>query len=318
MSDSGAQSHWIPERLVRGPQETRCRWIDIGDVRYSEPFFDMTLARRRRDRPAQSISSLQEVYDRAAETSSVEPSAFFFHVSRCGSTLFCQLLCLDERAIVLSEPPILDEVLRSGLSDRERLFVATLRLLCRHRFGAERKAFIKTDCWHLFDAATLRRLYPHTPFVLLYRSPEAVLASHRRARGMQMVPGLVTGTSASIDYDPECHTLDQYAGSVLERLYHAMLEIALSDSNCLLVSYDERFPGAFLRTAERLGLDFGEESLGRIRERCGYHAKTPQETFRKEELPAVTGVDLAFLRSLYGRLEEQRRSQCGRDHAADL
>ena len=99
------------------------------------------------------------------------------------------LLGLDPQVIVLSEVPVLDEWLRSSLAERDPLFAATLRLLGQRRFGNEHALFVKTDCWHIFFADRLRRLYPETPFILLYRSPEAVLVSHRKIRGTQMVQG---------------------------------------------------------------------------------------------------------------------------------
>jgi hypothetical protein len=60
--------------------------------------------------------------------------------------------------------------------------------------GVTRRPIVKTDCWHLFHAAELRAWYPESPFVLLYRRPEAVLRSHRRQRGRHMVPGLLADT----------------------------------------------------------------------------------------------------------------------------
>lgn len=312
---NGGALHFIPERLLAGDGETRCCWIDLGDARYSEPFFELTVAKRRWALAATETSSLREVCERAAAASAPDPTAFVFHVSRCGSTLVSQLLALDERAIVLSEPPILDEVLRSGLPQREQLFGAALRLLCRRRFGTEERAFLKTDSWHIFDAPDLRRLYPQTPFLLLYRFPEAVLASHRKARGRQMVPGLVGGAAARIEYDPQRHTLDGYAAAVLERMYRAMLQFASLDANSLLLSYDEGFPDVFFRMASWLGMSLDEPALRRIRERCVYHSKTPHHPFRDEAAAPITDIDLTSLRTLHERLEDLRQLHAGSRNA---
>src|SRR5690606_34626620 len=127
-----------------------------------------------------------------AHLPAVAPTAFIFHVSRCGSTLLSQLLDLDEANIVLSEVPLLDQLLRlpetfPGISraQQETALQATIRLLGQKRTGHEKQLFIKLDSWHVFFAATLRKQYPSVPFILLYRAPDEVFESHRRHRGMQ-------------------------------------------------------------------------------------------------------------------------------------
>ncbi len=36
-----------------------------------------------------------------------------------------------------------------------------------------------------------RKLYPQTPFILLYRQPGEVIRSQQKRRGMQSIPGLL-------------------------------------------------------------------------------------------------------------------------------
>lgn len=320
MSDAATACCWIPERIVAEGDDERCRWVDVAQLRFTDPFFESTLARRRREGRAERWSPLSHLHDEAAAAvAPLVPAAFIFHVSRCGSTLFSQLLGLDERAIVLSEVPLLDRILRSAWPERERLFASVLRLLGRPRFG-ETRLFVKTDAWHLFHAATLRRLYPQAPFILLYRSPAGVLGSHQRMRGMHMVPGLLMDTPLCVDYDPARASLDQYAGRVLERYYRAMLDAA-ADPHSLLVSYAEGFPAALLRAARWLELSYDEDSLRRVHERCGYHGKKPHEAFGAERLPALPDVDLTVLEVLFDQLEHRRlgasaRSPVGRERTS--
>jgi hypothetical protein len=297
---------WIPERIITdGAGAERCRWIDMAGVRFTDPFFDDTVRRRRRNPQAERWSTVAELLDEAAAVPAVDDVVFIFHVSRCGSTLLSQLFGLDEGTLVLSETPLLDAILRSGRDDRARLFDAALRLLGRARGEGASRLVVKTDCWHLFHAATLRRQYPKARFVLLYRRPAAVLASHQKMRGMQMVPGLLDAPWR-VPYDPEQLSLDQYGALVLERLYAAMLSVAAADERSLLVSYEEGFPGAFLRTSRWLDLSFDHEDLRRIQERCGYHAKRPEEAFGAEMMPSLEGVDLRALESLVAALEQRR------------
>ena len=304
MTGFPSTANWIPERLVPVDGATGCRWVDIGDTRFTDPFFEMTLDRRRRDRPPYS-STLQHLYDVAAAVPAVPPCAIIFHVSRCGSTLVAQLFGCDPASIVLSEVPVLDQLLRSDLPDREVLFSAALRVLGRPRFG-ESKLFVKADAWHLYYADTLRRLYPEVPFVLLYRSPDAVLESHRRARGMHLVPGLLERAPFAVPFDADRHTLDQYAAAVLEGYYRTMLDVAAVDPRTLLVSYEEGFPAAFERIAAWLGLPLEATLLAEIRARCAYDGKRPQAPFSRPDAAPVSGVDVAPLRALFAGLENRR------------
>jgi hypothetical protein len=207
--------------------------------------------------------------------------------------------------VVLSEVPVLDELLRSTLPDRAALFAAALRLLGRPRFG-ETQLFVKADAWHIFYADTLRHLYPDTPFVLLYRSPDAVLQSHHRARGMHMVPGLPEHAPFAVAFDATRQTLDQYAAVVLEGYYRAMLAVAASDPRAIPVSYDEGFPVAFERLAARLGLPLDDPLRARIRERCAFDGKARHTPFSRPEPTPVPGVDSGPLQALFVRLEALR------------
>jgi hypothetical protein len=298
---------WIPDRIVvDSTGESRCHWADLTGIRVTDPFFESTLSRResRLDR----WSTVGELYDEAATVPEVADLTFIFHVSRCGSTLLSQLFCLHEGMLVFSEAPLLDEILNSDRPDREALFIAALRLLGRLRAGAGDRIVVKTDCWHVFHAARLRRLYPQARFVLLHRRPAAVLASHQKARGMQMVPGALAHAPFDVQYDPERMSLDQYAALVLERIYAAMLEIATVDERSLLVSYEEGFPELFLRVADWLALSPDAGDLQRIHERCAYHGKRPGDIFVTETLPSPPpAVDLQSLESLFSALQRHSK-----------
>jgi hypothetical protein len=308
MTTSRPAPCWIPERIVvdSGGRE-RCRWVDVAGLRFTDPFFDSTVMRRRRDVDAERWSSV-EALRAEAEASPAHAAAdvvFVFHVSRCGSTLMSQLFGLDEQTIVLSETPLLDALLRSERPNRDALFTAALRLLARPRSGSGR-IVVKTDCWHVFHAATLRRLYPDAPFVLMYRAPAAVIDSHRRMRGMHVVPGLLTPAPFDIAHDTPPFDLDRYAALVLERHYAAMLEIATSDPSSLLVRHEEGFPAAFLRAATWLGLAFDVAERQRIDDRCRYHAKRPGESFAGDAFPSPAAVDLRHIEAIVDALEQRR------------
>lgn len=300
---------WVPERVILESDRALCRWIDGQGVRFTDPFFEDTLARCRRQGRPQMTTPLEQLEHWAAAQASPAPVAFLFHVSRCGSTLFSQLLSLDERFVVLSEVPVLDDLLISNAPDRARLFDSALRTLGSPRFGDEQHLFVKMDSWHLSQVVTLREWYPETPFLLLYRSPSAVLRSHQRVRGRHMVPGLLDPSLLGLPpFEPVRVSLDQYAASVLEQYFRALLEFASRDARCLLVNYDEGFPAAFLRACSWLQLTLDDIHRARVEERARFDAKRPREFFSPSPDEPLPGVDLAALDSLFVELESKRIS----------
>jgi len=170
------------------PLEPRLWWRWLGQHRLSGAFFQDDLASQAPGERRVCHTPLSALGNGAVPSDAVFPTAFVFHVSRCGSTLLTQMLNALEGAIVLSEPPVLDGFFRlhhrhpqrSGGVEGFRQLVAALG---QRRRGDERHLFIKLDCWHLPWAAWLRQAYPTVPLLLLYREPDGVLASHQRQRG---------------------------------------------------------------------------------------------------------------------------------------
>ncbi|MEO6742065.1 MAG: sulfotransferase family protein, partial [Chthoniobacteraceae bacterium] len=104
---------WLPHRLRQGTGVLDCRWLYFGNAAFTDPFFEETTSRCL-SLPENSfgpprITRLDEFPEIASDLDALEPSAFVFHVSRCGSTLVSQLLGLDESCVTLSEVPFFDQ-----------------------------------------------------------------------------------------------------------------------------------------------------------------------------------------------------------------
>ncbi len=195
--------NWIPFRLDFLEKELHCRWLYVGDKKYTEPFFHETTGQCRvfeeNRKPFHAVSTLDGIIDFSENITSVAPTAFIFHVSRCGSTLLAQLLSLDEQNIVLAEPPIFDEVLRDIAFKKpeipeekiEESLKAVVKFLGQKRTGEEQNFFIKLDSWHIFYYEKLRKLYPETPFIFSFRRPDEVIRSQVNESGMHAAPGVI-------------------------------------------------------------------------------------------------------------------------------
>jgi hypothetical protein len=311
--------HWIPYKLLSTTGKPNCRWLYLDDRPLTAPFFEDTqqqcLAHPYNSRYQTVVSSLDGLIDMAQAVPAVPPTAFIFHVSRCGSTLLGQLLGLLNGAVVLSEVPFLDALLRLPAcadtgrpSTAEQAFQAAVRLLGQQRTGQESAVFIKTDSWHLLHYETLRRLYPETPFILLYRSPDEVLRSQRNRRGMQAIPGLIPSALFGFTADnPAPIGLDEYMSAVLALYFETLLKISEQDPNCLLIDYQPDGMVMMNEVMQFLTISPGTDAYAAMESRCQFHGKYPGQAFEKESIQADCPEFLKPAMTLYGRLNERKK-----------
>jgi quercetin dioxygenase-like cupin family protein len=273
-----AMQHWFPVAASGAPLQVA--WRHAGTLRFTDPFFDNTLARQvpeqrlRCDTPAAALD---------ATGPALAPDAFIFHVSRCGSTLLTQLLATLPQCVVMSEPPIIDALLRRhhdqahAAADTAALLRQAVGALGQRRFGDESHFFVKLDCWHIHSLALIRLAFPDTPCLFLYREPAAVLASHRRQRGPQMVPGLLHPAllpAAPADLAPG--DLDGYAAHVLEGFFDAALAHA---TQLTLLNYAGLPQLVAASLLPRFGIACDTHAAHLLRERAACHAKQPHAPF---------------------------------------
>ncbi len=309
---------WIPYRWIsKNPQN--CDWIFMGDTPITKPFFRESIGDffqntdPRNKHHLRSSSSLRCLPDWAEGLDAVAPSVIIFHVSRCGSTLACQLLATVERHIVLSEVPLFDDLLRhqhlidAPLND---LLPAAIRLYGQKRTGKETHLFIKTDSWDIFFRKELRALYPETPFVLLYRRPDEVVRSQRKMKGTHAVPGLLD--PAFFGFRPDeifNKSPDEYVADVLEVYYSHFLDTILSDDHSYLINYQEGPLELVTRIAALAGTTFTSDEFAIVRERARFHSKYPGEVFAEPQIDADYPGYLEPAFRLYRELENHRLKQ---------
>ncbi|WP_019990035.1 hypothetical protein [Rudanella lutea] len=314
---------WIPTALVPNSPELYCRWQWVGGHPFDAPFFDETL-RRCLSEPQnsgryQTLSTLDSLVEMAQSLAAVEPTAFIFHVSRCGSTLLSQLLCLDQTNIVLSEMPLLDELLflpkrhPQLTPDQQETYIrAVLTLVGQPRTGHEKRLFVKLDSWHAYYYDLIRRFFPTTPIVLLYRSPEAVIASQRKHRGMHAVPALLPPYLFGLKPDEvQMLNFDAYMAQVLTYYYARFGTIADTDPRAFLLAYQPDGTALMRDLAQHLNLSIGAAGWQAIEVRSRYHAKRGGQVFSEE---AVSDPDPPYLerpRALFEQLESRRVNRAG-------
>jgi len=235
--------NWFPVTLSSSPDGIW--WRHVAGKRFTDPFFADTLAtidHQQRLTCHTPLTTLETL------PSGIQPTAFIFHISRCGSTLLTQLLASLPQCIVMSEPPVLDAFLRHvepSQTGCESILQGLINALGQQRFDDEQKLFIKLDSWHLCHLPLIRRAFPNTPCLFLYRQPNEVLNSHRRQRGPQMIPGWMDATQLHLDSRPLLPTdFDGYCVKVLESFFKSALHFTLS-GDLIINNYQKLFSRSY-------------------------------------------------------------------------
>lgn len=315
-SISSALRNWIPFRLFENSGAANCRWLYLGNDKITEPFFDDTIQKRSRlpnnSQLKRSVSSIEILPEWAQQVETISPTAIIFHISRCGSTLVSQLLGLQPANIVLSEVPFFDELLRWGNKNNEIPVALPLLKAAIDLYGAKRneissQLFIKADSWHVHFYKQFRKLYPQTPFILLYRKPDEVIRSQQKIRGMQSIPGLLEAEIFGFNKNEILQlSLDEYMAGVLETYLQAFIKILNADKLALPVNYNE---GGFVivkKIAAFAGLSISEKDLEKMKQRSHFHGKYPEQVFEEAALQESVPAYLNRAFALYDEVEKIR------------
>ncbi len=304
---------WIPWKL----SGTLCEWIYTGDKKFTEPFFSDTISVCKNFSENRSsykvIADLEIMSEWSGTINHINPSAFIFHTSRCGSTLLSQMLSLDEANIVLSEVPFFDELFRLPYKNSidtiivNKYLNAAIKLYGRKTSRDETRLFIKTDSWHLHFHEQLRNLFPGIPFILLFRNPPEVISSHQKQRGMQSVPGIIELEVFGFSKEQIMETnLDAYMTNILEGYFKKMIEISKADSNTLLCNYNEGINNILKKINSFLNLKITTANENLMHERVRFHAKHPQQLFTEDQKEFNAPDFMIPVLELYEKLENMR------------
>jgi hypothetical protein len=272
----------------------------------------------RRRTPTEALAAWREA------SPGLEPAGFVFHMSRCGSTLLVQMLARLDSNVVLSEPGPVDTVLRArtcvpGLEEEERRewLRGIVSALGQRRSPEEVRLFIKFDCWHAREIPLVRRTFPRTPWVFLYREPVEVLASHARCPGLQMLPTMLSPNLFAMD-DPSASAMlvDEYRARVLASICAEAVAAYEGVGGGMLLNYRELPDAAWSAVSDHFGVAWTEDELLRMQQATEFDAKCPTLYFQDDSSGNAAAVSDAlrraadrWVRPAYERLESLRRAR---------
>jgi len=316
LQQGAAIAGWIPYQLKFHHHQYICNWLYTGHLEYNDPFFIETLLKSKahvyNSGPVRVQSEMSVLKEWAETLDAVQPMAFIFHISRCGSTLLSQALALKDEHIVLSEVPFIDELLQQSEKenwpaalDVKMILKAAFDFYGQNKSGTKKHLFVKTDSWHIYFLELLREIYPNVPFILLYRRPDEVIRSQQKKRGTQAVPGLIPDHILGIE--PLLNfSLDQHMANVIESYLTSFKRIACYDSLTLLVNYNEGIENISRRVAGFCGAELDNADFEEIVNRGQFDAKNPDRIFNEEGIKGEIPRYLHPSFTVYEELEQLR------------
>lgn len=127
--------HWIPYKLIEKDNDVYFEWIYLGDRKYTDPFFEETISKCKshpyNSKVVRVVSTIENLLDWSKQLISIELKSLVFHVSRRGSTMLSQSLVTSSGNIMISEAPLIDQILRTTVFDFKQkcvLVEAVIRL----------------------------------------------------------------------------------------------------------------------------------------------------------------------------------------------
>lgn len=288
---ASALDGWVPIRVYADRGRPMVDWCHMGGARFTEPFFNQTVERRLHDPFAllfRHQTPLDDLLELRRTSPGVAPAGFVLHMSRCGSTVITQMLAASVENVVLSEPEPVEGLLRARLLTSavpDETWIAWLQALisamARPRLGPERRCFVKFDAWQTLDLSLIRRAFPDVPWIFVHRHPVEVLASHRRSRAAQMVPGFFPSTLYGIEpVEAVRISTDEYTARALGAICDTALRHL--DDGGLPVGYAELPDAAWTSIAAHFGLSFSATEVDAMRRAVRLDVKRPAQEFRDD------------------------------------
>lgn len=315
---------WIPYRVDVRPEDPEVHWCHGVDGRLRGSFYDDDLTRllhRPFNRTFEAVTTMDETAAHLDVHSPLQPTAFIFHVGRCGSTLVSRLLAADPRNRVVSEPAPLDAVMRSPLQravapDRYHHWLRTIVGALGQPAAGETRLFVKLDSWASAAARHLDEAFPDVPWLFVYRDPVEVLVSLLASPPATLLQAFLGPAMFGIPPQEALRlSPEEYAGRVLGVLLE---NLDRWTARAWLIEYPE-LPQAVLPWLEDvLDIHPDDEVLARMAERASWHAKSPHVPFADDRMtkqaratPEVSALVERWAAPAYERLRAAREQQAG-------
>jgi len=320
-------AQWTPIRLTLERPEPVVDWCDLRGIAFREPFFMQTVARWANQtadggeppRPVvRTLLSDLEAVDAVGEC--LAPSGFIFHMSRCGSTVLSRLFGTVPGAVVVSEAEPINTFLEADPNElNEAALVHCLRLMIRalgrKRFGDERHYVVKFSSWNVRRLDLLRRAFPDTPWIFVYRQPIEVVSSVLKGSPGWMQLQRFPAQAEYLLGIPADECADMPADEFCVRGLAGFCAAALAgaDGRALFIDYRDLPQAAWGAVAPHFNIPLGPEHVAGMRAEAHYYAKDAErrpfvaDTAEKRTVTAeIEALSTQWLSPLFLELQARR------------
>src|SRR5215213_8188768 len=240
---------WLPVDAVVVDGRPGLSWMDMSGVSLSEPFFQQTIERGRRENRREVFTEFDVLLQLEKQLESIPPTGFIFHSSRCGSTLVANACRAISGAIVLSEANAVDKLIARFITDagntvKESLYSVFLRgvvhALAQRRTDNARHLFIKFACCSFARLERIKRIWPNVPWLFLYRDPVETIVSNIKdvppwlVDNDRRVLAAITNTAAE---EVAEMSLEELCARTIGSLYSSAYNLA--NGNSMLLNYKQ-------------------------------------------------------------------------------
>ena len=317
---------YIPVAVRWVGAQVQIDWCLVGDTKFTASFFDETIGQCLKRpfnlafRPQTNVEALIAC---AQELDCLSPSAFIFHMSRCGSTLLAQMFAAVPQNLVISEASPIDRILAAKrfhpeLSEPHHIDMlrAMVLSLGQKRRPELNRFIIKFDSWHTAHLALIQRAFPDVPWVFLYRDPLEVLVSNLDQRAAAAMPGTTEHLPPGVDLMAALTMpIEHYISDLLAHICRQAL-IHQNNPLALFVNYQDLPHVALPKILQHFGIQPSDVELLQMQQQTRFHAKQPRETFspdserkRREASSAARYFSESIVLPLYRQLESVARAQ---------
>jgi hypothetical protein len=315
---------WLPVDAVVVDGRPGLCWMEMADVRLDEPFFQQTVDRVKRDKRGELFTEFDVLLQLEKVIESVPPTGFIFHSSRCGSTLVANACRAIANSIVLSEANAIDKLIARFFTDADGVKVSLYSVFLRgvvhalgqRRSGNEQHLFIKFACTSFAQIERLTRVWPHVPWLFLYRDPIETIVSNVNDPPSWLLDDdrrvLASITCVSPDEVAAMSLEERCARSIGSFYSHAH---ALANDKSMLLNYNQLSVPVISSVLEFFKVSPSTQELEAIARSSGVYSKevSRTRTFEadagaKQKLASVMVREMAaqWSNEPYQRLEQKR------------
>jgi len=307
---------WLPYRYNAN---SRSIYWCLPDGHASEPFQDESISRYRQSVLLNNLIQPQTPLDllthQAVSVSKAQPAGFIFHLSRCGSTLVSGCLSELDSTNVLSESPVLTELLLDpGLTEAEQSrCLQYLINLQASVFPDRPDIVVKWNAWDIFRRELIRAVYPDLPSLFLVRNPVEILASHQLSVGRHMSGDPSLGfLNRVFEVDPaKALPVLDFRINVLSGLLAEMQSTGIGE-NILRLDYRQLDLVKIVEVCGCFDIPVSHAEMERIKARQAFHSKSPGLRFDRHS----AGKTNPFSAEEIAKIEQAfRRTDGSRDNA---